>query len=92
MPTQVVWSTPELPTVVPDDAFESTALADDPTNVFIQWKGTNACFDFYCKCGFQSHYDGYFAYVVQCPACDQRYAMPSSMQLMEVDSVGDPVR
>jgi hypothetical protein len=44
--------------------------------VFIQWKGTDACFDFYCECGEHCHFDGFFAYVVQCPVCEQKWEMP----------------
>lgn len=30
--------------------------------VFLQWKGTNACYDFYCPCnpGEPQHFDGFF--------------------------------
>lgn len=45
-------------------------------NAFIQWKNTDACFDFYCDCGAHCHYDGYFAYTVKCPHCSQVYEMP----------------
>ena len=44
--------------------------------VFLQWKGTDACFDFHCECGAQCHFDGYFAYYVKCPHCEAVYQMP----------------
>lgn len=57
-----------------------TGFLNDPdstaTKVFLQWKGTDACFDFYCDCGVQTHFDGYFAYWVRCPACRQEWEMP----------------
>ena len=31
---------------------------------FIQWKGTDACFDLTCSCGTLSHYDGDFMYQI----------------------------
>jgi len=37
--------------------------------MFIQWKGTSVCLDFYCPCGAHGHYDGDFAYNLRCPAC-----------------------
>ena len=38
--------------------------------VFLQWKGTNACLDLTCiQCNKHSHYDGFFATLVQCPYC-----------------------
>lgn len=45
--------------------------------VFLQWKGTNACMDFYYKCGAHCHFDGYFAYAVKCPHCHTIWEMPS---------------
>ena len=52
---------------------------DERTNLFIQWKGTDVCFDFYCECGQQSHFDGYFAYSIQCPACGVVVLMPATV-------------
>jgi hypothetical protein len=52
---------------------------DQEPSVFLQWKGTDVCFDFYCKCGAHCHFDGYFAYVVQCPHCLQAWEMPCKL-------------
>lgn len=49
---------------------------DERPSVFLQWKGTDACFDFHCKCGAFCHFDGDFAYVVQCPHCLTEWEMP----------------
>jgi hypothetical protein len=49
--------------------------SDNP-RAFLQWKGTDVCMDFYCDCGAHCHFDGYFAYVVECPHCHQKYEMP----------------
>jgi len=43
---------------------------------FIQWKGTDACFDFYCDCDGFNHFNGDFAYVVKCAECGQEWEMP----------------
>ncbi len=43
--------------------------------VFLQWKGTDVCLDFYCPCGADTHYDGYGAATVRCPACDTVYEL-----------------
>ena len=58
-----------------DRAFDLTVSPEDP-NVFIQWKGTNVCMDFYCECGAHCHFDGYFAYAVKCPHCKTIWEMP----------------
>lgn len=49
----------------------------DTPHAFIQWKGTDVCMDFHCKCGAHCHFDGYFAYVVQCSHCKTKYEMPA---------------
>jgi len=48
-------------------------------SVFIQWKGTDVCMDFYCDCGAQGHFDGDFAYAVKCQHCGQAWEMPCKM-------------
>jgi hypothetical protein len=53
--------------------------------VFLQWKGTDACFDFTCACGNSDHIDGDFAYYVQCEACGQVYEMPTQLTATPVD-------
>lgn len=52
---------------------------DDEANVFIQWKGTDVCFDFWCECGATGHFDGYFAYSLRCGTCGAVWAMPSTV-------------
>src|SRR5437879_2886400 len=58
-------------------------------DVNIQWKGTDVCLDFSCSCmdgqKYQAHYDGYFAYVLECPRCGSRYRMPISFTLQAED-------
>lgn len=58
--------------------------SDEVPSAFLQWKGTDACFDFYCKCGTHSHFDGFFAYYVKCPHCEQVYQMPFNLYPREV--------
>lgn len=50
-------------------------------NVFIQWKGTNSCGDYYCTCGEQWHIDSYFVYYTRCPACKQAYRVGCHVRL-----------
>jgi hypothetical protein len=52
---------------------------DTEPSVFIQWKGTDVCMDFYCDCGAQGHFDGDFAYAVKCQHCNQIWEMPCKM-------------
>ena len=41
----------------------------------LQWKGTDACIDFYCDCGIASHIDGDFIYYVECGNCGRIYEL-----------------
>jgi hypothetical protein len=56
------------------------------TRAFVQWKGTDVCLDFSCECGNgHGHYDGYFAYTIECPACHAVYEMPTTIYLRKCD-------
>lgn len=59
--------------------------------VFLQWKGTNACFDLNCPCGTQTHFDGDFLYFVECGGCRQAYRMGTNPGAtpIEMGSEGD---
>jgi hypothetical protein len=60
-----------------------SSLDDDEPHVFIQWKGTDVCFDFWCECGRPSHFDGYFAYQFRC-GCGLIWAMPFTVYPVKV--------
>jgi hypothetical protein len=59
-------------------------------HAFLQWKGTDACFDFHCKCGNHVHFDGMFAYYVKCPWCAVVWQMPFNLFPREVP-VGEDI-
>ena len=55
-------------------------MTADRCEVNIQWKGTDACYDFWCPCGWEgagdpndgspdNHQDGYFKQEFQCGGC-----------------------
>jgi hypothetical protein len=53
--------------------------------VFIQWKGTQVCLDFYCSCGGAGgHFDGWFCYYIKCPDCNTIYKLPDTLTLEPV--------
>jgi len=54
------------------------------TKGFIQWKSSDVCIDYYCKCGNHSHFDGYFAYTFECPECQTIYTCSSVIELIEI--------
>jgi hypothetical protein len=67
---------------------------DDDTapRVWMQWKGTDACFDFWCLCGAAGHFDGYFAYSVKCPKCGQVWALPRTLALVPIEATTEENR
>jgi len=56
---------------------------------WVQWKGTDVCMDFYCKCGNQSHIDDSFAYFVKCPYCKTVYMCNGHIELIELEKEPD---
>lgn len=71
----------------PDDA--GFSFGERPqVHAFLQWRGTDACFDFYCDCGEATHFDGYFARVVKCGARGQLWQMPFNLFPRKVDDPG----
>ena len=76
------------------------ALWKDPVGWVIPFRKTDLCMDFICpRCGGQSHFDGMFAYVIQCPHCEAYFRMPQDVAVEHLpdfkttDSaflVGDP--
>ena len=59
-------------------------------HAFIQWKGTDVCMDFRCPCGEGGHFDGVFAYTVECPACHRRWEMAWHVLARESTPENDP--
>jgi hypothetical protein len=53
--------------------------------VFIQWKGTDVCMDVFCQCGAQHHFDGDFAYAVQCGYCEQVFELDCVVAMRPVE-------
>lgn len=58
-------------------------ISPEEDRVWIQWKGTDVCLDFWCECGTQSHLDAYNAYAVKCPACGAIYELRASAVKVE---------
>jgi hypothetical protein len=58
---------------------------DTRPEVFLQWKGTDACLDLYCTCGGQFHFDGYFADELTCGNCGQTWRLPHTFQPAAVE-------
>ena len=50
-------------------------------NVYMQWKGIDLCCDLRCSCGSSSHFDGFFAYSIECPSCGAVWDMPDEIEL-----------
>ena len=74
--------------------YRGEPTGDPPAEAFIQWKGTDVCFDFWCPCGGGGHFDGYFAYTVKCSDCGAVYEMPSHVypRRIEPNDNANPVK
>lgn len=62
--------------------------------MFIQWKGTSLCMDFYCECGRDGHINDTFAYFVECGGCGAIYEMGTQViakRVPEDDGTGRTV-
>lgn len=70
--------------------FPFTRPVGSEARMFIQWKGTNVCLDFWCACGEAGHYDGDFAYHLKCPTCGQVYEMGTQVIARKVDGDDHP--
>lgn len=57
---------------------------NDGIRLQLQWKGTESCADFVCKCGAYSHIDGYFMHNIQCPKCGTMYNCNPNIELIEI--------
>lgn len=64
--------------------FPFTTPQGSDAEMFIQWKGTEVCLDFYCPCGESSHLDSAFAYFVQCPSCDTVFELGTQVIIKRV--------
>lgn len=73
-----------------DERFPFTTPAESDARMFIQWKGTDLCMDFYCPCGGGGHLDAAFAYYVQCPDCLAFYEMGTQVIAKRVDRPDSP--
>lgn len=64
---------------------------DTDAETFIQWKGTDVCMDFHCRCGQSSHLDDDFAYSVRCPHCGRTFDLGTQVRAIETtEPQGEP--
>lgn len=68
-----------------NEEFPFTTPEGSDARMFIQWKGTGVCMDFYCECGAHVHGDGYGAYNVECGACGAFYEMGTQVIAKKVN-------
>jgi hypothetical protein len=58
--------------------------------VFVQWKGTSACVDFYCDCEKGKgplHLHADFMYFIRCPYCKKVWGVPTTLQLAPAEEM-----
>lgn len=57
---------------------------EDGPHGWVQWKGTDACVDLHCICGYLGHIDSDFFYRYRCRECGRRYAVGQYVRLIEL--------
>ena len=67
-----------------DEAWKIQEQYNGKPHGWVQWKGTSVCMDVYCKCGYHSHIDAYFAYYVKCPKCETVYMCNGHIEFIEL--------
>lgn len=67
-----------------EEAWDIQETYNGKPHGWIQWKGTEACMDVYCKCGYHSHIDASFAYYIRCPKCSVVYMCNGHIELIEM--------
>ena len=72
-----------------DAAWEVQERYEGKPHGWVQWKGTEVCMDFHCKCGSMSHIDTSFAYFVKCPYCHTVYMCNGHIELIEIEKEPD---
>ena len=66
----------------PTEAKMFDFAANAESNVFIQWKVTNACTDFHCECGSYAHVcDALFMFQIRCRDCGVVWEVPNTLPL-----------
>lgn len=66
-----------------DQVYSQDFKRDGP-NVYIQWKGTQACIDLYCSCGLHGHVHTEYSWFYEC-ACGKKYALGETVKLIELN-------
>jgi hypothetical protein len=74
-----------------DEAWNIQETYSGQPHGWLQWKGTNVCMDFYCKCGYHSHIDDDFTYNIRCPACKTVYHCNRHIEMIELEEEPDCV-
>ena len=71
------------------DLYEKFPNSDG--RMFLQWKGSEVCIDFQCKCGGHWHFDGWFASPATCPLCYRKYDLGTQVKMVCIndDKLGE---
>lgn len=72
-----------------EEAWKLQDTQDGNPHGWIQWKGTDVCMDVHCVCGYMSHIDADFLYIVKCPDCGREYFCNGHIELIELENQND---
>ena len=75
-----------------EDAWDIQETYSHQSHGWIQWKGTTACMDIHCNCGWQGHVDSSFLYYIKCPKCKSIYMLNGHIEFIKItDTVPDNI-
>jgi len=53
---------------------------------FLQWGGSNVCFNLHCECGEHTHIDSDFLFYAACPKCKAVYYLNPHIEVIQVEN------
>lgn len=68
------------------DHIEKYDRVEAKSKASLQWKGTDACIDIWCECGYASHLDTDFLHHFQCANCQRCYVMSPNIRMLPITS------
>ncbi len=66
------------------EAWNMQETYKNKSHAWIQWKGTDACMDIHCDCGWLGHVDTTFLYFIRCPKCKTIYSCNGHIELIKI--------
>lgn len=80
----------EVETKDAPEKFPFTRPEGSDASMFLQWKNTQICLDFYCPCGCEPHGDGWGPSFIKCPGCGSVYELGTQVIVRKLPAEEEP--